>query len=272
MKPSLYPKLLVGVALVVAAPSAFAKPKSWVRLTTATTANKYVTGAPIDIVLTAKNVHSRDAYLHFTSGQRFDLQLFPKGKSAPVYTWSADKMFNMMVGQMRLGPNQSQKFDAKIGDEQGALVPGKYELRAKLSNSSAIEAEPVELEVVAAPVKFEATVDKTELKVGETVNVKMTVTNTTADAQTLHFGSGQSFDVLVSNAEGQQVWSWGANKRFIQVLRDVPLAAGESKTFDAQWDGLTFPDFKKAAGTYSIQAVLMTNPRVNAAPVTVEVK
>ncbi len=273
MKLPLFSKfLLVGSALIIAASSAHAKPKSWVRLTTETNTNKYVTGAPINIMLTAKNVHSRDAFLHFSSGQRFDLQLFPKGAKDPVYTWSASRMFNMMVGQLKLGPSQSQTFQAQIGDEQGALVPGKYELRAHLSNSSQIEADAVELEVVAAPVKFEATLDKTELKVGESVGVKMTATNTTKETQTLHFGSGQSFDVFVNNEAGQQVWSWGANKRFIQSIRDVPLAPGESKTFEATWDGTIFPDFKKEAGTYTIQAVLTTNPRVYAAPIRVEVK
>ncbi|BCM92252.1 hypothetical protein IAD21_04131 [Abditibacteriota bacterium] len=272
MKLPIFSKLLVGTTLILVASSAQAKPKSWVQLTTETNATKYVTGAPINIMLTAKNVHSNDAFLHFSSGQRFDLQLFPKGATNPVYTWSANKMFNMMVGQLKLAPSQSQTFQTQIGDDQGALVPGKYELRAHLSNSSLIEADPVELEVVAAPVKFEATVDKTELAVGETLHVKMTVTNTTEEAQTLHFGSGQSFDVFISNEAGKQVWSWGANKRFIQSVRDVPLAVGESKTFDATWDGITFPDFKKEPGTYTVQAVLTTNPRIYATPTKIEVK
>ncbi|RYX84825.1 hypothetical protein EON83_07735 [bacterium] len=275
MKLPIFSKLLLGGILVLASSAAHAKPKSWVRLTTATNATKYVTGAPINIILTAKNVHSRDAFLHFTSGQRFDMQLFPKGSNDPVYTWSADKMFAMMTGQLRLAPNQSQTFQAQIGAQQGEFKPGKYELRVHMTNSSHIEATPVELEVVAAPaepIKFEAKLDKTEMAQGESVKVSMTVTNTTKEDQTLHFGSGQSFDVQVFNDAGESVWTWGANKRFIMALRDVPLAAGESKTFDATWNGLTFPDFKKGKGTYTIKGILTTNPRLESAPIKIELK
>ncbi len=181
-------------------------------------------------------------------------------------------MFATVTGQLRLYPNQRQTFSAQIGDEQGALVPGRYQLRASLSNSSQIMAKPVEIEIVAAPVQLSMTLDKTELKEGEAVAIKITATNTTKAAQTLRFGSGQSFDVFVSDEAGQQIWSWGANKRFTMALRSVELQPGESKTFDATWNGEALPDFKMAPGTYSVQAVLTTIPRVYAAPVRVEIK
>ena len=271
-------RAFVGAALLLSATGAFAKPKSWVQLDVQTNASKYVTGAPIDIVLTAKNISKHTAFLHFTSGQRFDLQLFDAGpvtsagRHNPVYTWSATRMFNMMVGQAKLLPNQTQTFTAQIGDEQGALVPGRYELRSHLTNSSQIEAEPVEIEVVASPVQLSATLDKTQLKAGQPLAVKITATNTTKESQTLRFGSGQSFDVLITDDEGQPIWSWGANKRFTMALRSVELKPGESKTFDATWNGEALPDFKKIApGTYSVQAVLTTNPRVYAPPVQIEI-
>jgi len=262
----------LALTLALAPLSSQAKPKSWVQLSAQTNATKYVTGAPIQVVLAAKNTHSSAAFLHFTSGQRFDLQLFQVGSNSPVYTWSADKMFNMMVGQLKLAPNQTQTFTTRIGDEQGALVPGRYELHAHLTNSSQIEAKPVEIEVVASPVRVQATLDKTELKAGEPLAVTITATNTTKEAQTLHFGSGQSFDVFINNEDGQPIWSWGANKRFTMALRSVELQPGETKTFDATWNGEALPDFKLAPGTYSVQAVLTTNPRVFAAPVRVEIK
>ncbi len=273
MKISLFLKMAPVAVLVLSAHVAHAKTKSWVSLDVQTNATKYVTGAPIDVVLTATNTYSRAAFLKFTSGQRFDLQLFPKGKTDPVYTWSADKMFAQSLGQVRLYPNQTEQFKAQIGDEQGALVPGKYELRAHLTNSSNITAEePVEIEVVASPVQLSATLDKTQIQAGEDVKISMSVTNTTEEDQTVNFGSGQTFDVIVSNQDGQPVWTWGANKRFTMALRDVPFKAGETKTFEATWNGEAFPDFKMTPGTYSVQAVLTSNPRIYAAPVKIEIK
>lgn len=178
----------------------------------------------------------------------------------------------MTVGQLRLSPGQTQTFRAQIGEEQGALVPGRYQLRAHLTNSSQIEAKPVEIEVVASSVQLRATLDKTQLKVGEPLAIKIVATNTTQAAQTIRFNSGQSFDVLISNEDGQPIWTWGANKRFTMALRSLRLAPGESKSFDATWTGEALPDFQIVPGTYSVQAVLTSNPRVFAAPVRIEIK
>ena len=241
-------KLWLGAAFLLAVSSAHAKPKpallsstgavyearvstrakskSWVQLSAETDSVQYITGAPIQVVLAAKNTHSSAAFLHFTSGQRFELQLFKVGGNNPVYTWSASRMFAMMTGQLKLLPNQTQTFTAEIGDEQGALVPGRYELRAHLTNSSQIMAQPIQIEIVASPVQLRATLDKTELKAGEPLNIKISAMNTTKEAQTLRFGSGQSFDVFIINEEGQQIWNWGANKRFTMALRLRRVATG----------------------------------------------
>ena len=264
--------MFLGASLIVLTSGAHAKPKSWVQLSIETPTRQYVTGAPIDIMLKAKNTHSAAAFLHFTSGQRFDLQMFRKGSKNPVYTWSATRMFNMMTGNLRLYPNQTQTFDAQIGEEQGAFVPGTYELHAHLTNSSRIEATPVDIEVLASPVQFKATTDKTEYGKDEPIKISLASKNTSGQDKVVSFGSSQTFDVSIRNEEGKEIWSWGANKRFMQALRDVTYKAGETKTFDASWNGRPFPDYTITPGTYTIQAVLMSNPHVYAAPIRITIK
>lgn len=270
MKPLLLPALLASSALW--ASCAPAKPRSWVALSTKPGAAKYVTGAPIDLALTAKNTHSRDAFLRFSSGQRFDVQIFKPGAKTPVYTWSATKIFNQMVGQMRLRPGQSTSWSAQIGDDQGALVPGKYLLRAHLTNSSGIEAPPVEIEVVPAAMQLQITPDKTRLQVGDSLSFALKLSNTSQSPQTIGFTSGQRFDISILNEAGQTVWNWAANKRFSRSLSSQTLAPGASTSFQATWDGQALPDSKITPGKYSVRAVLTSRSPLSAAPIFIDIK
>ncbi len=260
------------IFLTAGAHTASAKPRSWVALSARTSAAQYVTGAPIDVTLIAKNTRSRDAFLRFSSGQRFDVQLFKPGAKTPVYTWSATKMFSQMVGQVRLRPGQSTSFPAQIGDEQGALVPGKYLLRAFLTNSSGIEAPPVPIEVVPSPLQLQVSPVKTSYKRGEPVSFLLHATNTSKKAQEIQFSSGQRFDVSVADEAGNIVWSWAANKRFTDARGTLSLAPGESKTFEADWNGEALPDAEIAPGTYLVRAVLTGNPPLQAAPIQIEIQ
>jgi len=177
-----------------------------------------------------------------------------------------------MVGQLRLTPGQSLKFDARIGDKDNPLPEGEYELRANLSNSSRIEALPVTVEVVANPMQFSLTTDKPAYKIGEPVSFTMKLRNKGDKAQDIQFFSGQRFDVSIQNAAGQTVWNWAANKRFTDSLSKSPLAPNEEMAFDATWNGHALPNFQIAPGTYSVHAKLTSRPAVEATPVSIEIK
>lgn len=248
------------------------KPRSWVSVAVRPATKSVAIGTPLDLEITATNTHSSDAYLRFSSGQRFDVQLFKPGSSDAVYTWSADKMFAMVMGQLRLAPGQSLRFDAHIGDKDNPLPPGEYELRATLSNSSRIEAPMQTLEVVANPMQFSLTTDKPAYQIGEPVSFVMKLRNAGDRPQAVQFFSGQRFDVSVCNAAGQTVWNWAADKRFSQSLSKLTLAPNEETAFEATWNGRALPDFQSVPGTYSVRAKLTGRPMVEAPPVSIEVK
>jgi len=263
---------LIMFSIVAKDTHAAPKPRSWVSVTVRPATKKVAAGAPLDLEITTTNTHSSDAYLHFSSGQRFEVQLFKPGSSDAAYTWSADKMFTMMVSQLRLAPGQNLKFDAHIGGKDNPLPKGKYELRANLTNSSRIEAPPITIEVVANPMQFSLATDKLAFKIGEPVSFAMKLRNTGDKAQAIQFFSGQRFDVSVQNAAGQTVWNWAANKRFSQSLSKLSLAPGEETAFEASWDGRALPDFAITPGTYSVHAQLTGRPALEAAPVSVEIR
>ena len=276
---------LAPVPAATAAQSArkTAKKASWISLSARTGKARYQVGEPIEVSLRATNVQSRDAYLKFASGQRFDLQLFRADKAEPVYSWSANKMFAMAVSHILLKQSQSENYSATIGGEMGELAPGNYRLQAHLTNSSQIEAPPVEFAIEAAtpeaatpeadaqPLQLTATTDKASYAIGEAVKINFSLRNTSEDAVKLNFNSGQTYDVYIRNAAGDLVWSWAANKRFIMATRQIELAAGATQTFDVEWDGRALPDYQIEAGQYTIEAIYTSTPEIRAEPITIQV-
>lgn len=105
-----------------------------------------------------------------------------------------------------------------------------------------------------------------EIVVGDKVDLKLLVTNSTDRPLTLHFSSGQIFDfyalidVYYPNPidNDSLVWNWAHDKVFAAVLQDVMLEAGETRSYQVAWDGrdnsgnLVQGDFNIAAELVSI--------------------
>lgn len=256
------------------APVTAAQPQVTLRASTDQT--RYTSGQPIAVHLTAANTSKRDALLRFSSGQRFDFSVYKLGQREPVYTWSASRMFLQAAGSLRLRPAQKQQFEASIGDEMGSLAPGKYRLLAKLTNSGRpIAAPPIAFEIVDLGLSISARTDKASYKIGEPVRIDVAVANRLARVNTVPFGSGMTFDVLITDEEGRLVWSYGANLRFIQVLGSLTWQPRETKNLSAEWNGVALPGELPAValkpGRYKVQALLASTPNLLAAPIEIEI-
>ena len=70
---------------------------------------------------------------------------------------------------------------------------------------------------------------------GESVQFELKVTNPGARKVELTFPSGQTYDVVVYDAAGGEVWRWSTGQMFTQSLRNKPLDAHESLSYDATW-------------------------------------
>jgi hypothetical protein len=252
---------------------------SWVDLQVSTNKLKYTVGEPIKVTLKATNIQEKDAYLKFTSGQRFDFQLYKDGGKEPVYTWSANKMFAMSLSTIKLKMAERKTYETEIGQEMGELKPGNYRLKAHLTNSSQVRAIPIDFTVVPGTsastktgAKLTATTDKKVYKVGEDVKVDFTLQNNPLNATTFNFRSGQNYDVFIKNSAGEPVWNWSANVRFIMVSRPITVAAGEKRDYSVTWNGVALPDHKITPGKYTVEAVFSSDPEVKAAPITIEIR
>ncbi len=266
-----------------------AKGGSWVEVSVRTSKRQYNAGEPIQVTLKATNIQKNDAYLKFSSGQRFDFKVFKVGEKESVYVWSATRMFAMTTGIRKLKMAESETYSAEIGSEMGELKPGRYRLEAHLTNSSQIRALPIEFTIVSkaivsktagsgvATIKekratLTAKTDKHIYQIGEEVKVDFSLQNNASQATTFNFRSGQNYDVFIKNAAGESVWNWSANIRFLMVSRPIKLAAGQRQDFAVQWNGQALPDRKISPGKYTVQAVYASQPPIYAAPIAIEIR
>ncbi len=83
------------------------------------------------------------------------------------------------------------------------------------------------------PISLESSLD---VAVGSgDVKFNLTVTNTGGRKVELTFPSGQTYDVVVYDAAGGEVWRWSTGQMFTQSLRNKPLDVRESLSYTAQW-------------------------------------
>lgn len=81
-------------------------------------------------------------------------------------------------------------------------------------------------------------------RVGDgSVTFVLSVTNAGGEPFRLDFNSGQRFDVSVTDAAGNGVWHWSADKSFIQSLGSETIEPGATLDYEAVWSDV-------APGTY----------------------
>lgn len=83
------------------------------------------------------------------------------------------------------------------------------------------------------------------------VHFALHVVNPTKKRVELTFPSGQTYDFVVLDSVGRELWRWGAGRMFTQALRNKPLGGGESLEIEETWR-----DAVLAPGRYTAKAVL----------------
>ena len=101
--------------------------------------------------------------------------------------------------------------------------PVRWELIYSRAGSTAAE---------APQVAFTVALDAPVYQAAESLNilVRLTLRNTHSQPVTLTFPSGQRYDVRIWNDKGQVVYTWSADKLFLQVFTTENVGPGE-KTF-----------------------------------------
>jgi len=105
-------------------------------------------------------------------------------------------------------------------------------------------------ETVPGPLRLSLATGKATYRAGEPVEMTLSVTNASGQAVELQFDTSQRYDFAFHDAAEREVWSWGQERMFAQVLGREEIAPGETRTFKERFLG-TLP-----AGVYRVTARL----------------
>ena len=135
-------------------------------------------------------------------------------------------------------------------------------------------------ETMAAPdfetrlvLKGAAGKEATAFRSRETITFAVTIRNRRDAPQTLTFASSQTHDCFVYKGENKEVWRWSAGRLFAQVITELTLAPGESRTFTVAWDQTDRQGAPLPPGDYqAVGLVAARVPGARSAPVAFTIR
>jgi hypothetical protein len=83
------------------------------------------------------------------------------------------------------------------------------------------------------------------------IRLALHVVNTSKKRVELTFPSGQTYDFVILDSLGREMWRWGNGRMFTQALRNKLLAGGETLDLEETWGSSTLPP-----GRYTARATL----------------
>jgi hypothetical protein len=115
-----------------------------VSFTIALNAAKYPVGSTAGVRLSLRSTVADPITLNFPSGQSYDLKLFNE-RGEGVYTWSADKLFPLIIRDEQFGPGErTYAFTVPLGE----LPPGRYRAEGYLTTNPQLYLGQTSFEIV----------------------------------------------------------------------------------------------------------------------------
>lgn len=131
--------------------------------------------------------------------------------------------------------------------------------RTRSEASSAAPAALASAQVATAPPRTHAHDDspltsRLGVRVGDSgVRFALDVANTGDDRLEIHFPSGQTYDFVVLDSIGREVWHWANGRLFTQALQNRMLGSGDTLSIDEEWK------HPRRRGHYSVVATLRSS-------------
>lgn len=113
--------------------------------------------------------------------------------------------------------------------------------------------DPSTRDTGAAARDDEALATSLNVSVKDGVTLAFHVTNTTSQQVELDFRSGQTYDFVVVDSVGKELWRWSEGRMFTQALQNKLLRPRETLTFEERW---TSPP---RSGTFTALGSLTSN-------------
>jgi flagellar hook assembly protein FlgD len=222
----------------------------------------YAAGETVPFEMVLRNRSGQTQTLTFLGGQDFDI-VVRDAAGAEVWRWSTGRVFTQQIRMESFAPGEERRFSATWDQRSDAgqrVAPGNYQATATTATRSVITSNTVSFRIEPSPTsafEFTLSTPRSAYPAGEEIPFEMVLRNTSSRQQTLTFRSGQDFELVVRNENGDEVWRWSTGRVFTQQIREVTFAPGEARRFSATWDQRSNAGQPVPPGAY--RAVATTN-------------
>jgi hypothetical protein len=118
---------------------------------------------------------------------------------------------------------------------------------------------PQKVELTKGPIKYTLTVDKAVYSADETILIKFTMENTSAQEVKFEYATSMFADIIVRRADGEEVARRSLGQAFTPMTQPVPLAAKQKiDLLNTRWKQLDQSDDSVGPGRYEIIAIHTT--------------
>jgi hypothetical protein len=114
------------------------------------------------------------------------------------------------------------------------------------------------------PVSLTLKTDKKTYAQKEPIKLTLTLKNTRKDPVTLHFSSGQKYDMEIRQGKGRsgaKIWHWSKGVAFTEMMTSLTLAPGKQQTYMETYKPGNMWMPALAPGTYTFVATVTTTGR-----------
>ena len=109
--------------------------------------------------------------------------------------------------------------------------------------------------------------DKMNYTVGEPIIMTLKIFNYTEEDIAFHFNTSQSYDFIIEDEEGNEIWRWSKERMFAMVLGEATLGPTNPEIiYTVEYKGELSP------GYYKITGVLVAQDRSMSGSIIIEVK
>ena len=109
-------------------------------------------------------------------------------------------------------------------------------------------------EEINANYGISMTTDKMSYSVGEPITMTLKVFNYTEEEITFHFNTGQRYDFIIEDEEGNEIWRWSEGRIFAMALGEEILGPSNSEViYKAEYKDKLIPGYYKVTGFFVAQ-------------------
>lgn len=103
-------------------------------------------------------------------------------------------------------------------------------------------------------------------------DIVIVVINTSEKLLPFRFNSSQTFDIVITNEAGKEVWRWSKERFFGQVVRSDSIRPKGRWQFQEAWNRRDYDGNLLEPGRYRITATITSLPAVSAPPVFLDLR